>query len=106
LIFAFIAARRIVAIRDGLPGPVGWLIVRRHPTDPTDLKYFLSNAPADTPLDDFAAVAALRWPIETIFVSIQPLSHLTGTFRGAVHLQTISEPSPYGKRRSSLMLPE
>jgi aminopeptidase len=39
-------------------------------------------------------------------VSIQPPGHLTGTFRGAVHLQTISEPSQYNKCRSSLMQPE
>jgi SRSO17 transposase len=40
---------------------------RRDPLDPTDLKYFLSNAAPDTSIDDFAAVCALRWPIETIF---------------------------------------
>jgi hypothetical protein len=39
-------------------------------------------------------------------VTIQPLGNLTGTFRGAVHLQMISEPSDYGKRRSSHMQPE
>jgi hypothetical protein len=41
-----------------------------------------------------------------IFVTIQPLSNLTGTFRGAAYLQAISEPSEYGKCRSSLMQPE
>jgi hypothetical protein len=39
-------------------------------------------------------------------VSIQPPGNLTGAFRGAVHLQTISEPSKYDKRRSSLVQPE
>jgi SRSO17 transposase len=67
IIFAQLATRRIVAVRDGLPGPQLWLIVRRDPLDPTDLKYFLSNAAPDTSIDDFATVCALRWPIETIF---------------------------------------
>jgi hypothetical protein len=39
-------------------------------------------------------------------VTIQPLGNLTSTFRGAVHLEMTSEPSEYGKRRSSLMQPE
>jgi DNA-binding SARP family transcriptional activator len=39
-------------------------------------------------------------------VSIHPFGNLTGTFRGAVHLQTISESSKYNKCRSSLMQPE
>jgi predicted transposase YdaD len=38
--------------------------------------------------------------------SIQLPGNLTGTFRGAVHLQTISEPSKYNKCRSSLMQSE
>lgn len=67
IIFAQLATRRMVAVRGGLPGPQLWLIVRRDPFNPTDLKYFLSNAPPDTLLDDFATVCALRWPIETIF---------------------------------------
>lgn len=67
LLFAHLACRRVTAVRHGLPGPEVWLIVRRNPADPTALKYFLSNAPLDTPLDDFALVSALRWPIETIF---------------------------------------
>jgi hypothetical protein len=45
--------------------------------------------------------AVVKYPI-----TIQPLSSLTGAFRGAVHLQVKSEPFEYSKRRSSLMQPE
>ncbi|MBV7332293.1 hypothetical protein KFU94_29495 [Chloroflexi bacterium TSY] len=63
-IVASIACRRIVSVRNGLPGSALWLIVRRNPD--CSLQYFLSNAPLETSLDDFATVSALRWPIETI----------------------------------------
>lgn len=67
LIFAQLAARRIITVRHELPGTQLWLIARRNPLDPTEIKYFLSNAPSNTPLDDFATVCAQRWPIETMF---------------------------------------
>lgn len=41
-----------------------WLLVRRTRTDPADITYFLSNAPADTPLDTLAQVAGSRYHIE------------------------------------------
>ena len=56
---------RIVESRDGLPGPDGWLLARRSPTDPTDIAYYLSNAPTETSLQTMAEVASARWSIET-----------------------------------------
>jgi SRSO17 transposase len=50
--------------RDGLPGRACWLILRRN-LDGSDLKAYLSNAPADTPLAIMGRVGAWRWPIET-----------------------------------------
>ena len=44
------ACQRVVESRDGLPGPDAWLLARRSLSDPTDIAYYLSNAPADTPL--------------------------------------------------------
>lgn len=41
-----------------------WLLVRRTRTDPADITYFLSNAPADTPLDTLAQVAGSRYQVE------------------------------------------
>lgn len=67
LIWAEIACRRVVASRNGLPGPAVWLIVRRNPFNHADCKYFLCNAPIDITVDELVAVCALRWPIETMF---------------------------------------
>lgn len=52
--------------RDGVPGRESWLVARRN-LDGSDLKYYLSNAPADTPLPTLGRVGACRWPIETEF---------------------------------------
>lgn len=64
------AAVRMVAVRERLPGPEGWLLVRR--TVPADgegveYKYYLSNAPAETPLGELVRVSGMRWPIEACF---------------------------------------
>ena len=52
--------------RDGVPGRATWLVVRRN-LDGSEVKYYLSNAPADTPLATLAWVGAMRWPVETEF---------------------------------------
>jgi len=62
--FAFL---RVVEARHGLPGPEVWLIIRRNLDDPTELKFYFSNAPTNTPLIEFVRVSGMRWPIETIF---------------------------------------
>ena len=43
------------------------LIVARNVLDPSAVKYFLSNAPADTPLSELLLVAFSRWHIERCF---------------------------------------
>jgi len=68
--FAFL---RVVAVRDGLPGPAVWLVLRRSVTD-GELKTYLCNAPADVPQQRLVRTRAMRWPIETCFeVSKQEL---------------------------------
>jgi SRSO17 transposase len=62
--FAFL---RIVESRANLPGPEVWLIIRRNLEDPSEIKFYFSNAPADTPLVEFIRISGMRWPIETIF---------------------------------------
>lgn len=52
--------------RAGLPGRECWLVARRN-LDGSELKVYLSNAPAATPLLTLAQVGAWRWPIETEF---------------------------------------
>ncbi|MGI8912661.1 MAG: IS701 family transposase [Chloroflexota bacterium] len=64
------AAVRAVAVRDGLPGPEVSIVLRRplsEPGEEPDLKSFLSNAPADTPLATLVPVSGMRWPIESCF---------------------------------------
>jgi SRSO17 transposase len=62
--FAFL---RVTESREGLPGPEVWLIIRRDVDDPTELKFYFSNAPATISLLELVRVCGMRWPIETIF---------------------------------------
>ena len=56
---AEMACLRAVAVRDGLPGPDVWVVLRRGLGPDADLKAFLSNAPADTPEETLAQRGAL-----------------------------------------------
>jgi SRSO17 transposase len=62
--FAFL---RSIESRNNLPGPEVWLIIRRNLDDPSIIKFYFSNAPADTPLIELVRISGMRWPIETIF---------------------------------------
>ena len=62
--FAFL---RVTESRGGLPVGELWLIIRRNLDDPSEIKYFFSNAPVSTPLAEFVRISGMRWPIETIF---------------------------------------
>lgn len=61
-----VTARRVWESRDGLPGRECWLVLRRN-LDGSELKYYLSNAPADAVLATLARIGAWRWSIETEF---------------------------------------
>jgi SRSO17 transposase len=52
---------------DGLPGAAMHLIIARNVLDPEEVKYFLSNAPAGTPLKTSLRVAFSRWRVERCF---------------------------------------
>lgn len=65
-IAADFALRRVVAVRDGLPGPDVWLVLRRHPAT-GELKTYLSNAPAATAPATLVRLSGMRWPIERCF---------------------------------------
>lgn len=60
------ATLRVIAVRDTLPGPDVWLVLRRH-TETGELKTYLCNAPVDTTLTQLGQMSGLRWPIETCF---------------------------------------
>jgi SRSO17 transposase len=53
--------------RDGLPTWPHWLIVVRHVLNPEEVKYFVSNAPAGTPLEVMLHVAFQRFHVELCF---------------------------------------
>ncbi len=60
------AALRVVAVRDTLPGPDVWLVLRRQ-SETGELKTYLSNAPVDLTLEKLVQMSGMRWPIETCF---------------------------------------
>jgi len=64
------AAVRAITVRDRLPAQEVWVVLRRRvdgPTEAPELKYYLSNASEDTPLDTFVWLSGMRWPIECCF---------------------------------------
>jgi SRSO17 transposase len=55
------------ADEQGLPGQPYHLLIARHALDPSQIKYFLSNAPESTPVETLLRVAFTRWTIERAF---------------------------------------
>jgi len=47
-----------------MPGPDGWLVARGSISDPSEIAYYLSNAPLTTPLHTLATVAAQGYSVE------------------------------------------
>jgi SRSO17 transposase len=58
---------RVSEARSGLPGPRLWLVIRRNVADPTDVRYYLSNAPEETTEAELARMLGMRWPVELSF---------------------------------------
>ena len=61
-----VRATRFVPCEDKRPGQECWLLVARNVLD-GEVKYFLSNAPADEPVEVLLHVAFSRWHIERVF---------------------------------------
>jgi SRSO17 transposase len=61
------ACVRVIEVRDGLPGQKLWLVLRRNLEDPTEIKYYFSNAPADLDPAELVRISGMRWPVEIIF---------------------------------------
>lgn len=55
--------QRVIESRDGLPDRESWLLARRSLSD-GEIAYYLSNAPAETPLLTLAQVASTRYTVE------------------------------------------
>ena len=60
------SALRVRPMAKRKPGEVHWAIWRRN-LDGSEPRYYLSNAPGDTPLETLARVGGSRWHIETEF---------------------------------------
>jgi SRSO17 transposase len=69
LVADFLVLRAILPL-DRLPGPEIWVVIRRKVSgsaEEPEWKFYLSNAPLETPLATFVRVSGMRWPIETCF---------------------------------------
>ena len=62
-----LAAVRVWAVRHGQAGPPVWLLVRRSLEPTPEVKYYISNADASTPLGVLAEVACTRHAVEDYF---------------------------------------
>jgi SRSO17 transposase len=60
------ACLRVIEVRDGLPGQKLWLVIRRNLDDPTEIKYYFSNAPADIAPTELVRLSGMRWPVEIV----------------------------------------
>ncbi len=63
-LLAEVAFVRAVAVRDGLPGPDVWLVLRRALDATRELKTYLANASAATAPETLVWLLGLRWPVE------------------------------------------
>jgi len=63
LVFEFTAVR-VWGLRHRKPGPPSWLLIRRSLDAQPELKYYVSNADAETPLSTLALVACTRCRVE------------------------------------------
>src|SRR5437899_8339888 len=66
------ATVRVVAVRETLPGPHVWLVLRRH-IETGELKTSLCTAPVDTAVETQMRMSGMRWPIETCCEDRKPL---------------------------------
>ena len=62
--FAFL---RVTTVRNSLPGPRVWAVLRRSLSAPVELKFHVSNASLDCERRDLAQMSGWRWPVETSF---------------------------------------
>ena len=66
LAFEF-ARLRVWSVRHRHAGPPLWLLIRRSLEEVPEVKYYLSNAEPDMPLEPMAQVTGVRWRVEEFF---------------------------------------
>src|SRR5262247_1406704 len=64
--YAF-ARQRVTLCKEGLPERTVWLVIRRTLGAEPSYAYYISNAPASTPLRTFVWLSGLRWAVEQCF---------------------------------------
>jgi len=82
LVFEF-AAVRVWRLRHRKPGPPAWLLIRRSLEAKPEVKYYVSNADAQTPLSTLALVACTAAGWRSSSRGLQELPW-HGAIRGAV----------------------
>jgi SRSO17 transposase len=65
------ARLQIVMSKGGMPDKKVWLVIRRSLDKNPEYSFFVSNAPAETPLKTFVWLSGMRWPIEQCFEESQ-----------------------------------
>jgi SRSO17 transposase len=66
LAFEF-ARLRVWSVRHRHAGPQAWLLIRRSLEPIPEVKYYISNAEPEVPLETMALVTGSRWPVEEFF---------------------------------------
>jgi SRSO17 transposase len=61
------ARQRVTLCKEGLPERTVWLVIKRTVGAMPIASYYISNAPASTPLRTFVWLSGLRWAIEQCF---------------------------------------
>ena len=57
-----------IADEEGLPDPTPWhLVIARNVLNPKEVKYFVGDAPLETPVGTLLLVGFSRWPVERCF---------------------------------------
>jgi SRSO17 transposase len=64
--YAF-ARQRVTLCKEGLPERPGWLVIKRTLGVEPTYSYYLSNAPASTPLRTLVWLSGVRWAVEQCF---------------------------------------
>jgi SRSO17 transposase len=66
IVYAF-ARQRVTLCKDGVPERTVWLVIKRTVGAEPIFSYYISNAPASTPLRTFVWLSGLRWASEQCF---------------------------------------
>ena len=61
------ARQRVTLCKDGLPERTVWLVIKHTTGVAKAYDYYISNAPASTPLQTFVWLSSVRWVIEQCF---------------------------------------